>query len=169
MPRGNRGGARGRGVSSSQGEIHYTEEHNENEYYTDTYDPTEYETYAIYSLELEECHEESESVNESDIELAENELEDNQTVNSDETSDQIVNITAANSTQEVHSVRKTPGKKFFAHLQTSSDGKKFHHVPLQIDTAATCNTMFNIPTFNEQHYNKLYIYISFIYTFKGTN
>ena len=67
--RGNRrGGSRGRGAGFNQDEIHYTEENPESEYYTDNYDPAEYETYAVYSLE--ECNAETETANETDTEPA---------------------------------------------------------------------------------------------------
>ena len=46
---------------------------------------------------------------------------------------------AEHDINQVHS--KKPGKKYYANLQTSSNGDKFHHIPFQIDTAATCNTI----------------------------
>ena len=128
-----RGGNSGRQYGQEQ--LHYVNVAEGDTYYTDDYNPDEYEVHAVYELD----HEQDEILT---VDLSSEQTEEEMkncevhyvyaVENVEETSVEM---------QEVHQVQSKPGKKYFANLHTSVDGNKFHHLPFQIDTAATCNTM----------------------------
>ena len=51
------------------------------------------------------------------------------------------NPQAVKEQPDVALAQKKKKKKYFAHIKTSTNGTKFHHMPFQIDTAATVNTI----------------------------